>query len=100
MMPDCFTPRRKFPRARPASSALAWSCVVGDLVGTCPVDGHDERGEERVTPLLDEVLHVLLHRVDVLDRGLGLFPVAGSRCGGNQGVVEVGGADAVDERGE
>jgi len=36
MMPDCFTPRRKFPRARPASSALFWWSI-------CPVDRHDER---------------------------------------------------------
>ena len=54
-----------------------------------------KRHDERPLPCLE----VRLHRVDVLDRGLDLFAVAGSR-GAGCGVVVGGVGDGCGERGE
>eukprot|EP00964_Phaeocystis_antarctica_P016120 scaffold8923_cov67-Phaeocystis_antarctica.AAC.2 len=88
MMPDCFTPRRKFPKALRRPS-------IPTPVATCPVDRHDERWNEEPPPLLDEVL---LHLVAVADHVLGL--VAAWRGPGVVVMVVVVVGTVVDERGE
>ena len=57
---------------------------------------HAQSNDESAPP---PCLEVCPHRVDVLDRGIGLFVVAGSRCGGC-GVVVSGVGDGCGERGE